>query len=136
MRNRHPSALSGPGEKIKPRFGDDRRTGWLAAGGVTGAVLAASCCIAPLVLVTLGVSGAWIGNLTALEPWKPYFVAATLAFLGLGFWLVYFRPKPACRDGAFCARPVSSVITRSALWLAAALVALAVTIDWWAPLFY
>ena len=49
-----------------------------------------------VVLVLLGVSGAWIGNLTALAPYKPYFVAGTLVFLGLGFWHVYFRPRPAC----------------------------------------
>jgi len=29
-----------------------------AAGGLIGAILASSCCIAPLLLVTLGVSGA------------------------------------------------------------------------------
>ncbi len=39
-----------------------------ATGSVIGAVLASSCCIVPLLLVTLGVSGAWIGSLSALEP--------------------------------------------------------------------
>ena len=55
--------------------GADRpaRKGWLAAGGVVGAFLASACCIGPLVLLTLGISGAWIGNLTALEPYKPIF---------------------------------------------------------------
>ena len=46
----------------------DRKKGWFAAGGVVGAILASTCCIAPLLLLMLGVSGAWIGNLTALEP--------------------------------------------------------------------
>ncbi len=114
----------------------ERRQRWFAGGGVLGAVLASSCCIAPLVLVTLGISGAWIGNLTALTPYKPYFVALTLVFLGLGFRQVYFRPKAACAVGTACARPISSVITQSALWIATVLVALAMTIAWWAPLFY
>jgi mercuric ion transport protein len=44
-----------------------RRTQKLvAAGGVVGAVAASSCCIVPLLLFSLGVSGAWIGNLTRL----------------------------------------------------------------------
>ncbi len=110
--------------------------GWFATGGVVGAILAASCCIGPLVLVSLGVSGAWIGNLTVLEPYKPYFAAVTLVFLGLGFWQVYFRKKPACEEGSYCARPQSSRITQIALWSATALIILAVTIDFWAPWFY
>ena len=77
-----------------------------------------------------------IGSLTALEPYKPWFVAVTLAFIGLGFWQVYFRARPACAEDSYCARPQSSLITQSLLWIATALVALALTIDWWAPLFY
>ncbi len=112
------------------------RSGWLATGGVLGAILASTCCIGPLILVSLGVSGAWIGSLTALEPLKPYFIAATLVLLGLGFWQVYFRKKPACEEGSYCSRPESSLITQTALWVATVLVALAATIDVWAPWFY
>jgi len=112
------------------------RKGLLAAGGVIGAILASTCCIVPLLLVTLGISGAWIGNLTALEPYKPYFIAATLVFLAAGYWQVYFKPKQACEDGSYCASPTSSRVTKSALWIATVLVVLALTIDFWAPLFY
>lgn len=113
-----------------------RREGGLAALSVVGAFLASACCIVPLVLVTLGVSGAWIGNLTMLEPYKPYISAATVVPLGFGFWQVYFKAKPACEPGSYCARPHSSVIAKTALWAATILIALAVTIGWWAPLFY
>jgi mercuric ion transport protein len=37
--------------------------GALFAGGLA-AILASTCCLGPLVLITLGVSGAWISNLT------------------------------------------------------------------------
>lgn len=114
----------------------DRRKNWFAAGGVIGAILASTCCVAPLVLLTLGISGAWIGNLTALEPYKPYFAVVALVFIGLGFRQVYFKPKPVCVEGSYCARPESSVVTKTALWLATVLVVLALTINWWAPLFY
>ena len=57
------------------------RKGWLAAGGVLGAVLASACCIGPLVLLTLGISGAWIANLTALEPYKELFAVIALGFV-------------------------------------------------------
>ncbi|HBN2488147.1 mercuric transporter MerT family protein, partial [Klebsiella oxytoca] len=44
--------------------------GTLFAGGLA-AILASACCLGPLVLIALGFSGAWIGNLTVLEPYRP-----------------------------------------------------------------
>ena len=123
-------------EAAQPDATEDRKKSWFAAGGVIGAVLASTCCIAPLALLMLGVSGAWIGTLTALEPYKPYFAAVALLFIALGFRQVYFKAKPACVDGSYCAKPQSALITKPALWLATMLVLLALTINWWAPLFY
>ena len=108
----------------------------LAAGGIVGAIIASSCCVLPLLLITLGVSGAWIGSLTALEPYKPYFLTVTAILLGAGFWHVYIRPKKACADDSYCARPRSGYITQISLWFATALALLAATVDYWAPLFY
>ena len=107
-----------------------------AAGGVIGAILASTCCVVPLLFVTLGISGAWIGNLTALEPYKPYIAGVALVFIGLGFRQVYFKAKPACVDGSYCAKPQSAVLTKTALWFSTVIVLLALTISWWAPFFY
>jgi mercuric ion transport protein len=115
-------------QKPKSRFA--------AAGSLVAAVLASSCCIGPLLLVTLGVSGAWIGNLTALEPYQPIFVLITFVFLALGFWQVYFRPAQVCKDDEACARPISGRLVKTVLWVASVLVVSAITIDYWAPLFY
>lgn len=106
-----------------------------AAGGLIGAILASSCCIAPLLLLTLGVSGAWVGNLTALAPYQGYFIAATLAFLGAGFWYVYWKPKKACEVGSYCASPTSDRVVKIALWFATALVGLALAINSILPYF-
>ncbi|MGH6795205.1 MAG: mercuric transporter MerT family protein [Methylocella sp.] len=103
-----------------------------AIGGILGAIAASSCCIAPLVLFSLGVSGAWIGNLTALAPYQPYFIAATLACLGYGYWLVYRRKKIACDDA--CARPLPNHIVKAGLVLATLLVAGAIAFDLLAPM--
>jgi hypothetical protein len=65
----------------------------IAVGGILGALAAASCYVVPFALFTLGISGAWISNLTALEPYQPIFAAVTFGFLGYGFYLVYRRPK-------------------------------------------
>lgn len=120
----------------QPDTAEPRGRGWLAAGGLAGAILASSCCIVPLLLVTFGVSGAWIGNLTVLEPYKPWFGAVALVFIGLGFRQVYFKPKALCVDGSYCARPQSALIAKSVLWVASALVILALTVNWWAPFLY
>lgn len=112
------------------------RKGWLAAGGMLGAFLASACCIGPLVLLTLGISGAWIGNLTALEPYKPIFAVIALGFIATGFWQVYFRKSTVCEPGSYCARPASTRITKTALWASLILVVAALTINWWAPFLY
>jgi mercuric ion transport protein len=104
-----------------------------AIGGILGAVAASSCCIAPLVLFSLGIGGAWIGNLTALAPYQPYFIAATLACLGYGYWMVYRRKKIVCAEGA-CARPLPNRIVKTGLVLATILVAGAIAFDIFAPL--
>jgi mercuric ion transport protein len=77
-----------------------RRQRLAAAGGILAALGAASCCVVPFALFTLGVSGAWIGNLTALEPYQPAFAAIAVACLGYGFYLLYRRPKVACAEGS------------------------------------
>ena len=105
-----------------------------AIGGILGAVAASSCCIAPLVLFSLGISGAWIGNLTALAPYQPYFIAATVACLGYGYWLVYRRKEIACAEDSACARPLPNRIVKAGLVLATILVAGAIAFDVFAPL--
>ncbi|MFB9981576.1 mercuric transporter MerT family protein [Mesorhizobium kowhaii] len=106
----------------------------VAVGGFVGALAASSCCIIPLVLFSLGIGGAWIGNLTALAPYKPLFVAGTAGILGYGFYLVYWKPRRVCANDAACARPISSRLVRLALWLATVLVAAAFAFDYVTPL--
>ncbi len=106
----------------------------LTAGGVLGALAASSCCIVPLALFGLGVSGAWIGNLTQLAPYQPYFIAATAACLGGGYWLLYRSRKVACADEEICAQPLPNRIVKTGLVLATILVIGALAFDLLAPL--
>jgi mercuric ion transport protein len=106
----------------------------LAAGGVIGALAASSCCIVPLVLFGLGVSGAWVANLTQLAPYQPYFIVVTAACLAGGYGLLYRSREKACRDGQVCARPLSKRIVTSGLILATVLVIGALAFDILAPL--
>ena len=106
--------------------------GFVAAGGLLGAIAASSCCILPLVLFSLGISGAWLGNLAALAPYQPFFAVVTLGLLGYGYYLVYRKPRP-CADGDACTRPLPSRLTKAALWSATAFIGAALTFPYAAP---
>jgi mercuric ion transport protein len=106
----------------------------IAAGGLLGALAASSCCVLPLVLFSLGVSGAWIGNFTRLAPYQPYFIAATLVFLGIGYWLVHRGAKRACTDGEACAHSLPNRLVKIALVVATILIFAALGLDVLAPL--
>ena len=107
----------------------------LAIGGLLGALAAASCCIMPLVLFSLGVSGAWIGNLTQLAPYQPIFIAASLACLGAGAWLIRRQSKQTCAEGKACTRPLPNRLVKAALIVAALLIVTAISLDFFGPLF-
>jgi mercuric ion transport protein len=97
----------------------------LSLGGILAALGAASCCVIPFALFALGVSGAWIGNLTALEPYQPIFAAVALGFIGLGAWRLHRKRTVACADG-YCATPRADRIAKIGLWAAGILVMVAV----------
>lgn len=75
----------------------------LLTGGVA-ALLASACCLGPLVLIGVGLSGAWVGHLTALEPYQPLFAGiASIALIGAGRKI--WRPASDCEEGTVCAMP-------------------------------
>lgn len=94
--------------------------GALFAGGLA-AILASTCCLGPLVLVALGFSGAWIGNLTVLEPYRPLFIGAALVALFFA-WKRIYRPVQACKPGEVCAIPQVRATYKLIFWIVAVLV--------------
>jgi len=113
----------------------ERGPAMLAIGGLLSALAAASCCIMPLLLFGLGVSGAWIGNLTRLAPYQPIFIAASLACLGVGAWLIRRESKRPCAEIEACARPVPNRLVKAALIVATLLVVAAIGLDFLGPFF-
>jgi mercuric ion transport protein len=107
----------------------------MAAGSLLGALAATSCCILPLVLFGIGVSGAWIGTFTQLAPYQPFFLAATIACLAYGYWLVYRSSKVECAKCEPCARPLSNWLVRLGLIVATVLAVAAIGFNLVAPLF-
>lgn len=108
--------------------------GALFTGGVA-AILASTCCLGPLVLLTLGVSGAWIGNLTLLEPYRPYFIGAALVALFYA-WMRVYRSETECKPGEICALPQTRHAYKIVFWMVVMLVLVALSFPYLAPLFY
>ena len=107
--------------------------GALFAGGLA-AILASSCCLGPLLLVTLGFSGAWIGNLTALESYRPIFIGAALAAMFFA-WRRIFHPVQGCHSGAACATAQSNRSYKLIFWIVAMLVLIAFGFPYILPMF-
>lgn len=114
----------------EPKYG----RGALATGGVA-AILASTCCLGPLVLVMLGFSGAWIGNLTMLEPYRPFFIGAALVALFIAYRRI-FRPVQACKPGEVCAIPQVRGSYKLMFWTVVALVLAAIAFPFVVPFFY
>ncbi|SPP63976.1 mercuric ion transporter MerT [Nitrospira lenta] len=108
--------------------------GALGIGGLA-AVLASICCLGPLVLVTIGVSGAWISNLTVLEPYRPILIGAALVALFFAYWRI-FRPSEACKPGAVCAVPQVKTAYKLIFGIVAALTGIALAFPYILPLLY
>lgn len=108
--------------------------GTLTAGGLA-AILASTCCLGPLLLVTLGISGAWIANLTLLEPYRPLFIGIAVAALYFGGRRIY-RPVQACQPDEVCALPQTRLLYRLLFWIGCALTLLALTFPYFLKYFY
>src|SRR6266852_5255908 len=109
-------------------------SGALLVGGLA-AILASTCCLGPLVLVALGLSGAWIGNLTLLEPYRPFFIAGALMALFLAGRRI-FRPVQACQAGKVCAVPGTRRVYKIVFGIVSALVLVALVFTYVAQFFY
>lgn len=110
---------------------DQAKRGWAATvGAALGALAMTSCCILPLVLVSFGVSGVFIAQMSALYAYKWYTFSIAAAFLAYGFYKAY-RPV-RCADGT-CAQPMNRTAMRAILWAATAVIIIAMLFPYVSP---
>ncbi len=113
----------------------DRATGMKRPliGGILAAIAASLCCVGPLLLLSMGVGGAWVANLTALAPYRPLFIGVTLIFIGLAFRRLYLVPR-RCAPGTPCAGPSTLRRQRLMFWLVTMLLSFLLAFPWMARL--
>ncbi len=98
------------------------------------AIFASACCAGPLILISLGLGGAWVSNLTALEPYRWIFVG--VAVIALFFaWRRIYKPVEQCELGEVCAVPQARRAYKIAFWSVVVLVAIAIASPYVAWLF-
>jgi len=106
-------------------------------GSVIAAIAASACCVGPLVFALLGIGGA--GFLVTLEPYRPLFTVVTLGLLGSGYYLTYrtqvavAAAPTATDDDCGCEMPKTNRAGKRTLWLATALVVLALAFPYATP---
>jgi mercuric ion transport protein len=79
----------------KPRAGALFASGGIVTG--LGALIGASCCVLPILLVQAGVSTALVAHLGVFARAKPYLLAVTAALVVAGSIAVFWggrRPRP------------------------------------------
>lgn len=122
-----------------PNSGKSLSSRWATPGSVlavgAAAIGASACCAGPLILVILGVGGAWGSRLIALEPLQPYFVTLALVFFGFAFYRLY-RSQEACAPDEVCAVPAVRRRQRIIFWVVSAFAAALMAFPLYAPLFY
>ena len=107
---------------------------WLV-GSVVAGVGASICCVGPLLLLSLGIGGAWIGSLTALEPYRPAFILLAVVFFFLAFRKLYLVPV-ACETGTDCIADRGGSSLRITFWIVTLLMLGLIATPWLMPLFY
>ena len=104
-------------------------------GGALAALAASACCLGPLVLVSLGISGAWISTLTKLEPYRPLFIVVALVCMTLAYRKIYRPPTAAnCAPGSVCALPQTHTRNRILFWGVSLLVVIALAYPYFVTL--
>lgn len=86
-------------------------------GGLLAGIATSLCCAVPLILLSLGVSGAWISNLTALKPYRPVFIVMAIAMLVIAYFQIFkSAANQSCEAGKVCATPPAQRMYKGLFW--------------------
>jgi mercuric ion transport protein len=102
---------------------------------VLAGIGASLCCVAPLVLLSLGLSGTWVANLAIFEPVRPVFMGLALLFIALSFRKLYLTHQ-ACEPDKPCADDKVIRKQRYIFWVMTIPLLGLLAFPWFAPLFY
>lgn len=106
----------------------------LIVGGIA-AIGGSACCVGPLVLVMLGVGGAWGSRLTALASLRLFFIAAAVVSLMFAFYRLHLKTV-TCALGDVCRARTVRRRQRVIFWTVTPLAVALMAFPLYAPLLY
>jgi len=110
---------------------------WVAvSGALAGGLAASACCVLPMILLWVGISGAWIANLTALAEYHGIFIGAAMSLLALSYYFIFIRRKRECDEGELCSRPLPDTWVKASFWLAAIMISIAAVFPYAVNFYY
>ena len=105
-------------------------------GGAIAAIAASACCLGPLILVSLGIGGAWVSNLTMLEPYRPIFIGITLICMVFAYRKIYkVESANVCLPDSMCSKPQINRNYRVIFWIVSVLVLIALLYPYFVTVF-
>jgi len=124
------------------RHATTRRSALALLGAGVAAGLASGCCVVPLLLVLLGVSGAWMRYLRVFAPFSVPLLGLAFTLLSVAGWMVFRStaaqpgtPAVTCvAPAAVCDTGVPAL--RRWFWLVLLLALIPLVVPWLAPWFY
>jgi mercuric ion transport protein len=110
-----------------------RATRAALATAAVASLLASTCCLLPLALVSVGLTGAWLANLRVLQAYSLGLIGIAIAALALaGRNIFRSRSSISCRIDVAKPRP----LYKAAFWLVTALTLILLVMPIVAPWFY
>lgn len=106
-----------------------QKTKLTLVAGILAGLTASACCAGPLVLLMLGISGSWIGNLSALEPLRPAFIVLALGLLFFAYRRIF--KTPACTTDSVCATASGQKTQKTLFWITTLVIFLSIAFPWY-----
>jgi mercuric ion transport protein len=106
----------------------ESKSGIFIGSGVAAGIVASICCVGPLVLTLLGVSGA--AALTQLDILRWPMIIAVIALFSISGVSLY-RKRRSCESGSLCGDPKKFRKMITAYWIGLAIAIVGITSPNW-----
>lgn len=111
----------------------ENKSGILVSGGILASLIASICCIGPLILTLLGISGAAI--LAKFEFLRLPMILLVLVLFGVAGFALY-RKRISCEEGSICSDPKRFKKMIIFYWTGLVISIIGISSPWWVTIFF